>query len=180
MSQSELTKADAAERLGVSAKQLERYVHDGLPCRGTGRGRRFPWPEIRRWRDERLREEGRAAAERSAPVDLEQARARKADADADIAEMERDKMRGGLIPLEVHEERVAGLAGRLAAVCTGGLSRYVGEVQRALTSVDAQHVLESISDDLLRACQGVGDELMEEAAAASDTNLTAGGRTTRG
>jgi excisionase family DNA binding protein len=50
-----LTTREVAERLGVHAKTVLRYVRtSGLPvCRLPGNDLRFAWPEVSRWLTER-------------------------------------------------------------------------------------------------------------------------------
>ena len=158
MSQSQLTKAALLDRFGESPKQLEHYVAEGMPCVGTGRARRFPWPEVRRWRDDRMKRKEREAVQRLQPTNIDEAKRRKELALAEKAEMEVAQLRGEVIPLDVHEQRVEALAGHLAARCRG-LDRYMSGVQRATTAVESKALLDRISDDLLRAMQGVADDL---------------------
>lgn len=157
MSQSKLLKAAAADRLGISPKQLERYVSDGMPCAGTGRARRFPWPEIRRWRDERIRSEARAAAERV--MGTADAKARKLAAEARTAEIELEQLERTLIPLAIHEERIADFCDRLRAVCLNVPGAYVLRVQAANTAAEAQTVLRALRDELMHTLVATADAL---------------------
>lgn len=165
MSQSKLKKAVIAERLGVSPKQIERYVADGMPCTGTGAKRTFPWPECRNWRDALLRKQEREAAEkRLKPADddeVKQAGDRQAIAESRLIVLKVEELEGQLIPIDLHEKRVQLVCDTLAATIKG-LGRFAGDVQRAMTDVDAELVLEKISDDLLRACMATADEIDAE------------------
>lgn len=162
MSQKRVTKAQLVDLFGESAKQIERYVAEGMPCTGTGRARKFPWPEVRNWRDERVRRLEREKVDRTKPASLDDARARKEAALAEKAEIEVAQLRGDVIPLELHEQRVEALCVRLAGPVKG-LSRFVADVQRATTAVEAAAVLDRISDRLLRALQGEADAIDAEA-----------------
>jgi len=164
MSQLKLKKAALADRLGVSPKQIERYVAAGMPCTGTGGRRTFPWPECRNWRDELLRKQEREAAEKrlkpKALDDLALAEERKAIAESRLMVLKVEELEGSLIPLDMHEQRVQLVCETLAATIKG-LGRYAGDVQRATSDVDAELVLEKIADDLLRACTGTAEEIDE-------------------
>lgn len=166
MSQLKLKKAAIAERLGVSPKQIERYVADGMPCKGTGAKRTFPWPECRNWRDDLLKKQGREAAERSMkPSDdgeLKLAAARQTIAESRLVVLKVEQLEGALIPLDLHEQRVQLVCETLAATIKG-LGRYAGEVQRAVSDVEAELLLEKISDDLLRACSAKAESIEDEA-----------------
>jgi hypothetical protein len=165
MSQLKLKKAAIADRLGVSPKQIERYVADGMPCTGTGAKRTFPWPEVRNWRDDLLKKQGREAAERSMKPandeELRQASDRQAIAESRLVVLKVEQLEGALIPLDLHEQRVQLVCETLAATIKG-LGRYAGDVQRAMTDVDAELVLERISDELLRACMSTADGIEDE------------------
>lgn len=162
MSQRRLTKAQATEKLGISGKQLERYVSDGIPCTGAGVKRRFPWPEIRAWRDKLLVSQGKAKAEKQhAPIakdDIAKALDRKAMAEAQLLELKLLEAQGRSISLDVHEERVRSLCEPLAARCRS-LTQYMGDVQLAKTEVEAAALLERIGDSLLRALTESADSI---------------------
>ncbi len=164
MSQKELSKAAAADRLGVSTKQVERYVHEGMPCTGTGAERRFPWPEIRRWRDDLLRSQGRAEAERAPALpEYEEARTRKTIAEARLAEMEAAREEGRLVYVEQVDEVVEEIGQRVRAVLVNMPSTYVTELERlGVSPADGERVLWKIAEDLTRALRGVADDLDDD------------------
>lgn len=55
-----LTRKEAAEALGMSLTQFERYVQPHLPCLYVGRLRQYRPRDIDRWVDENVTE-GQAA-----------------------------------------------------------------------------------------------------------------------
>lgn len=125
-----VTRRDATDRLGISAKQLSRHIADGMPVEGSGKAARFPWPEIRIWRDKWLVESGKRAA---APTTLDDARQRYESARAQMAELELAERRGELLRVsayqaarEAADQRVAArlkaLANRLAPAVVGTTS----------------------------------------------------------
>jgi phage terminase Nu1 subunit (DNA packaging protein) len=160
-----LKKAAIAERLGRSAKQVERYVAEGMPCTGAGAKRTFPWPECRTWLDAHIRrQEEEAAEKRFKPAEdgeLELAEKRQRIAESRMMVLKVEQLEGTLIPLDLHEQRVQLVCETLAATIKG-LGRYAGEVQRAMTDVDAELLLEKIADELLRACTAKADEVDED------------------
>jgi len=164
VSQKQLKKAALAERLGRSAKQIERYIAEGMPCTGAGAKRTFPWPECRTWLDAHVRKQEEEAAQKrfKPPEDgeLAQAAARQAIAESRLMVLKVEQLEGTLIPLELHEQRVQLVCETLAATIKG-LGRYAGDVQRAATEVDAELVLDTISDELLRACMAKAGEIDE-------------------
>jgi 5-methylcytosine-specific restriction endonuclease McrA len=160
-----LLKAALAERLGRSTKQIERYVAEGMPHEGAGAKRTFPWPECRTWLDAHIRKQEEEAAEkRFKPADdseLELAEKRQRIAESRLMVLKVEQMEGSLIPLDLHEQRVQLVCETLAATIKG-LGRYAGEVQRAMTDVDAELLLEKVADELLRACTAKADEVDED------------------
>ena len=118
---------------------------------------------------ELARKEAEAKGRRDTPeLDERIVSRREREVELRLLEIKLEQAEGRLIPTDLHEERVADLAGRLAAAATGGLSRYLGDVQRALTVVDAQQLLERIGDDILIACRPVADELEADAEGEPD------------
>jgi phage terminase Nu1 subunit (DNA packaging protein) len=173
MSQRELTKAQLTDRFGESAKQIERYVKAGIPCAGTGRALRFPWPEVRNWRDERLKRMEREATERklrpASDDEVKQARNRGAIAEAKLLEIELAEKEGRLVLAE-HASQIAGeIADRIRAVLINMPSTYLLHLERlGIAPEPAQGALEEIAAALTVALRGTADDLeaddSEEAA----------------
>src|SRR5690242_11108598 len=168
MAQKYVAQRTLAEWLGVTPRSVANFTNMGMPCARTAKGVRYPWPECRRWRDEQLQKSARDAVESAKPGNFEAAKARKMAADAAKSELELEQLRGKLIELDAHEARVARLCDRLAAVCKGGLSKYMADVQRAATAADALALLEKIGDAMLRALGGQADGIEDEIELATE------------
>lgn len=162
MSQKRLKKAEAVDLLGISPKQLERYVSEGMPCTGTGAKRVFSWPQIRHWRDKRLIAQGEARVEakhaKRPAISLDEARLRKETAEAQLKEIALAEAEGRLIPLEMHERRYGAACDRLRAVLMAIPSRYLGRIQQAREDADAHALGEAIRDETLRALLETADD----------------------
>lgn len=143
-----------ADVLKVDIRSLKNFVDDGMPKEARGR---YDLTHCVPWYVEREREAARAGKGLN---DLDLARQRKTLAEARKAEIELDEIEKNMIPLSVHEERLEVMTGRLA-VPVKGLDRYIADVQRATTMLEAKGVLDRVSDDLLRALQGIADETDE-------------------
>lgn len=173
MSTKQLKKAALCERLGRSAKQVERYVAEGMPCTGTGAKRTFPWPESRTWLDAHIRKQEEEAAERrhkpAADGELELAEKRQRIAESRLVVLKVEELEGKLIPMDMHEQRVQSVCDSLAASIKG-LGRFMGDVQRATSDIDAELVLEKIADELLRSCVGSAESI-EEVGEPQDADL---------
>jgi len=132
-------------RLAISRKQAQREVEEGMPHeRGPRNVLRFPWPDCRIWRDEKIRE--RAATE-AQPTSMKELRNRRETAEAELVELKVQRERGSLIPFDVHERlledafarvraRLLGLPPRLGAMGVG--HKTPREAQAALEPVIAE------------------------------------------
>ena len=153
--------------LDVDERTITNLVkdHDGenpFPSRVVGKSRTFPVARCVQWYVKFKMDE---AAKRANPKGeqlsvLDQVKTRKELAQAIRAELEVAEARGELLPIAMHEDRVAQLCERLAARCKT-LGRYRGEVQRAMTDLEAAQLLERIIDELLRSLMSVADEIEE-------------------
>jgi hypothetical protein len=166
-----LTKAQAAERIRVGPKQIERWMRAGMPCKGSGEKRRFPWPEIGAWRDKLLVAQGEAKAnskvQRRPTLSLDNARVRRENADARLKEMAIAQAEGRVISLEVHEARFRTRCDELAARCRT-LNQYAGEVQLAVTEAAAVELLDRIGDKLLRALAETAPDIDDDGSTADE------------
>lgn len=145
------TRAELAWLFDTTERTITSYRQQGIPC--AVRGTRVAYPLVRciKWLIERER---KAAAGDGG----ESVRQRRAAAELRKIELEVAQVEGSLIALEVHEVRLEQIGARLAAACKG-LGRFAGDVQRATTDVEAAELLERMTDDLLRACMAVADDL---------------------
>lgn len=164
-----LSPTELADRLGLSSRQITNLANQGVLEKKVASGRPyFEWPKSRD--DYIAYKVSLAVSAQGKAADYEESKARKEAALAEKAEIEVAQLRGELIPLELHEQRVEALCVRLAGPVKG-LSRYIADVQRAGSSVEASAVLDRISDGLLRALQGEADGI--EADVPEDVDLAA-------
>jgi phage terminase Nu1 subunit (DNA packaging protein) len=149
---------------GCDRRTITNWLNESPPCPSTlEEGKRvFETGAVLEWQVARAVRRAQVAAPVQA-LSLNDARIRKALADAEYRETELAQLKGGLVPVDLHEEMLQEVTGRLRAVATGGLSRFAGEVQRAESPVDAVLVLEKIGDAILQACQGEAEELEADA-----------------
>ena len=94
-------------------------------------------------------------------ISFAEAKRRKELALAQLRELEVAEKEGEMLPLSQHEQRLQSICERLAARVKG-LGRYMGDVQRATTDIEAAELLERISDDLLRSLMDLADEIEED------------------
>lgn len=141
-----VTQTEAGRRLGITRQAIGAWMdREGAPVETDDKGTRWVvWPDFARWREEMLvSTEARALAQVS---DLDYQRARKVRAEADLAEIERDKALGDWVAVTDYETALATVLQRLSArmrAMPGRLSRYGPEVEAA-----AEREVESIVNEL--------------------------------
>ena len=162
-----LTRAEACDLLGIGPKQLSRHVTDGMPCHGTGTKARFPWPEVRVWRDRWLVETGKRQA---APTSLEEARRRLEAARAAIEELKLEQLQGRLMTVEQADRHLDGAFGRVRALLST-LPTKIAPLLLGLASIPdivakLEQAIQELSEELRRADDvPAADEADEDAAA---------------
>lgn len=174
MSQSKLTKAEAAERLNCTPKSIERWCQEGMPRMGTGRAARYPWPEILLWRDARRERQIRAEYDERDPdeLDLETERARLVAAQARLAELELAQAEAKLVTVEYADAREAARLQRLRAKLLAFPSRWAPRLVGLRSIAEAQLALEpAITEAMQSLSETAEDEGPDDAD--DDTRRTA-------
>jgi phage terminase Nu1 subunit (DNA packaging protein) len=162
-----LTRAQAKAALGdMPERTFARWCSLGMPCKGDGRHARFPWPEIHHWFSQQMEKRGRDSAR---PANLEEARARKEAAAAELLEMEVAEKQGDLVSIGVHRQLVTDAFARVRAGLDAMPPRWAADFTTACSVAEAQLKLrKAVADvlgDLFRG-EDVPDEL--ETAAGGD------------
>jgi phage terminase Nu1 subunit (DNA packaging protein) len=90
-----LSQKDVAKLLRVEDRTVRNLKDESIPCHGEGRGMYYVWDEVEPWwYERRLRLAGmKKTGDASVPI-LAVSEARKAAADAEMAEMKAETMRG--------------------------------------------------------------------------------------
>jgi hypothetical protein len=157
-----VTQAEAARRLGLTPQALGVWAkRPGAPVSDDGGRRLVHWPDFPRWRDAEITRQVRTEATADTrPGDLEEARARKMAAEAELAELALAKARGQMVTVGAAvlavERRFMHLRARILAVPSKGAYRLVG--LRSLPQATKQ--LREIVADLLPVLST--DELAED------------------
>jgi phage terminase Nu1 subunit (DNA packaging protein) len=153
-----ISRAELADRLGVSPQTMARLLKEGLPCEGTGRGRRFPWPAAREWYDARREALLRAQLERAeGPADFATARARKMAAEAELAEFELATVRRETVLVADAARSVAAAFERVRARFTAVPGTHALRFVELGSPAEAQAQLEVLVDEVLTALSGADD-----------------------
>ena len=141
----EISAGEASKRLGMTAQAIGQWCsRPGAPARRIGQRVWVRWPDFARWREQELVRQARADA---APVSLDDARARKANAEAELAELDVAKARGEWVSvadyeralgriLDIEVARLRALPVRLA---------YLGQAVEAAAEAEIERVIVEMS-----------------------------------
>lgn len=144
---SEITKRDFAETFGVSEAQLERLFQQGMPhAKKSTRRVVIPMPAGRVWYHQHLVQKGRKEA---APKNIDEAKQRKAAAEAEMAELELAKVRGDTMLVEDHERMLGEAFGRARAKLLNLGPRAAGAAFGATTLQECQAKIEPIVTEIM-------------------------------
>lgn len=149
-----LTQAELADVLPITTRQIRKLVKEGLPTTSLGRRTMYPLAECVAWYIE-YREA--IAAKRLG--DLGNAKARKAVADADMAELKAGELRGSLIPAERYHAELSRILRRLADRVAALESSWAPHIVGLEDIPAAQEALGERAADLLRNLQA---DLLDE------------------
>jgi hypothetical protein len=159
----EITLADAAARLHMTGQGIGQWTaRPGAPIRKDGQRVFVQWPAFMRWREQEL---VRVAVNNANPGDIETARARKASADAELAEIEVAKARGHVVAVADYEEALGRILDREMA----RLRALPVRLAHLGTAVEdaAEKEVEQIIVEMSQYDADVIDEPMESAKAAA-------------
>jgi phage terminase Nu1 subunit (DNA packaging protein) len=146
-----VTQQQLADILGLSTRQIRNLEHEGLPLRAEGKRKLYPIPDAVRWYVQR--EQARVE-----PTDYEEAKARKMAAEAELAEIQRDRERGRLLAIEDVEREHRKMLERLAAALKSAPAKYAPRLVGRRTVPEMMHALKAAIDDLMLALSELGDE----------------------
>ncbi len=133
-----LTQTELARVFGVTTKTVQRWVERGLPREGEGRKATYPLEPCIAWVREKDREEAIDAAR---PRTLEEARIRKATADAELAEYELGLRRKELMTVAQYNAAVSGAFSRVKAQLVTLENRLAPDVIGIQKLLDARSIV---------------------------------------
>ena len=154
-----LNKTEIADVFGVSLQTVEQWVRKGLACEKSAREVLFNSAQVVSFLE---RQAEIRAAESAKPADLEEARARKLAAEAELAEIAVAKARGAVVEIDVvarvvSEEYAATRAKLLS------LPSKLGPMAAIETSATAcQELIERGIVEALEELSGDGDVLARD------------------
>jgi hypothetical protein len=141
----EITLTDAANRLHMTQQGLGQWTaRPGAPIRKDGTRVWVQWPAFMRWREQEL---VRVAVKDANPGDLDSARTRKANAEAELAEIEVAKARGEVVSVADYEAALARVLDRLTARLRALPVRlaHLGSDAEAAAEAEAERIVVELS-----------------------------------
>lgn len=141
----EIPSIEAAKRLGMTQQALGMWTNrPTAPVRKDGNRVWVRWPEFMRWREQEL---VRVAVADANPGDLDTARTRKANAEAELAEIEVAKARGEVVSVADYESALARVLDRLTARLRAMPVRlaHLGPEAEAAAEAEAERIVVELS-----------------------------------
>ena len=137
-----LKQAEIAALIGVSDRRIQQLHHEGLPRNGEGRGTTYDWDLVRGWWEARI--------SGSEGDGKKTGKARKDEADADMAEMNRDLQAGNLLERQDVVRTWTAFLGRLRDHLLGLPDRAAPEVLEGMALAERIAVLRKHVNHALR------------------------------
>lgn len=150
-----MNKKQLADQLGLKPRQIDNLVLDGLPR--TKRGREWDYGiEAVVWYFTRKIER----LEQTRLPSLEEARARKEIAQAELAEYQLAEVRGDMVPQVARERELNLVFDTIRARCQNIPGKYPPRFVNLRSFGEARLALESLASDVLAdLSQGIGDDI---------------------
>lgn len=124
----ELNQTQMGEVFGVSTRQVRNWEKDGLVCRAAGNQKFYPLAAAIRWYRER---EVSAALAEVEVKDIDAAKLRKLEAEADTKELDLAVKRGELVPMDEVGDLVRESLEAVDAVLKHSPSRFAPQLAKA-------------------------------------------------
>lgn len=163
-----LTLTAAATEVDLSVRQLQEYAkRPGCPRKSDKKGGwLYEWPAFNRFVREELARDIRESAK---PANLEEARARKMEADAAISEDDLAVRRGKLVPVEKFERALGRAYARVRSRLLPLPSRAAPDLmgltdELQIEAILDRYVLEVIEELRTEAVPDDDDDALDEAA----------------
>lgn len=149
-----LKLADIAALFDVNIRTIQRWVDEGLPRHGEGIGHYYVWSEVRAWWEGRL-----------SPSAEAKDKDRKLAAEADLAEMERDREAGKLMRTDEALRAWGGFLRGLQSNLMGYPDRVAPDIGDGMTLAERREVLRRAMIASLQGAVAEAQKAAEEPAA---------------
>jgi len=141
----EVSMNDAAENLGMTAQAVGVWAtKPGAPVLMKG-GRRYAlWPAFPIWYRQQLQKD------REKKPDFEDARARKTQAEAELAEIELEAKRGEVVTVQAYRDELRGVVTNIRAQLLAVPGRYAPRTAGLATLPESQRAWDAAVRDIMR------------------------------
>lgn len=146
-----ITQRDLAELLGISTRQVRNLEAKGLPHHSEDGKKRYSAASVQWF----VRHREEFAASNATPGALDKARTRKAEADAELAELNLAVQRGRLLERPFVEAEFEDVLARLRSRLVNMPARYGGDVVGLKDDEAGERQLEIVRDELLTALHSI-------------------------
>ena len=171
-----VSRRELAERLNLSERQITTLVKSGrladgteFPSRVEGRERSFPTDRCFEWYLRYKQEEAlQRAAGRQEPANMAEAELRKAIADAEIAELKLQRLRGEVVPADAYRRELRRVLTRVRARFTSIPGEYASRILEPLDMARATAVLRDLVATVLAELQSAPSEPVDDASEAEE------------
>jgi phage terminase Nu1 subunit (DNA packaging protein) len=161
-----VSRAEIAERLNLTERRITELVKDGkladgtvFPSRVDGRDRKFPVQRCFEWYLRFKQEEAvERAAGRTTPANMAEAELRRAIADAELAELKLQRLRGEVVPLETYRNELRRVLSRVRGRFQAVPGEFAPRILEPLDMVKATSVLKDLVGTVLAELQHVSIE----------------------
>lgn len=168
------TQTELAAILGLSTRQIRNLEAEGMPHEAVDGRKRYPLPGAVHWWADRRTAKALESAESS---DLDRERTRLVAAQARRAELELATAMELLMPVEMHEEQVAGvmatLRARVVAVSGSWPMQLEGRRAREIHETLRTRLVPELIADLRSAALSFADGAAPDAALVEDEEARA-------
>ena len=139
-----VTKKELSEALGVSLRQIENLVAQGMPRIKKGRRYEYPYAAITWYYHRKI-----ATLEGQRPPALDEAKARKELAQAELAEFSLQQARGNVVPRRLFLDELSAALYRLRAGLLNIPSRFTPMMVGLRTYNETKLRLEQVTQELM-------------------------------
>lgn len=155
-----VTQKELAGLHGVTDETIRLWGLAGLPRRDDGS---YIVAETITWRVQRELEKERAKSKGEDKPKVTEMN-RKLAVEADLKELQLQRERGEVVPIEDFDEVTQRLIGGMAAVAAGRLQRFERPIVQSKSAAEARLLTQKIHAALMEGAQEFGRELEAEAA----------------
>lgn len=141
-----LNQREFARAFGLTTRQVRNLEQKGLPHRAVKNRKAYPIPEATMW----FVDYQKGLVSESAG-DLDRAKLRKAEADAEMAEIALQHRKGELLEFAFVEAELEAILSRLRARIVNIVARYRADVMHLDSEAEAEEALTTVRDELLTA-----------------------------